>query len=605
MLTLWQEPRRIAMPAWNTLLDALDIQVTQRPDARVASILHEGKFSEHRNVQERYDDILSAARGLIAAGVRPGDRVAVMSRSRYEWTVLDCAIWHCGATTVPIYETSSADQVQWILNDSGSIAVFVETEAHMALVNSVRENTPALAHVWCIDDAGLQHLADAGAHVGNEALSIARSTLTPDSIATVIYTSGTTGRPRGCSLTHGNLVFEVSSLLEAIPDAIQPTSVTVLFLPLAHVLARVLQAAFLAQGAQIGYVTDVKDLMSAMSELHPSIIVAVPRVFERIINTATHNAETSGKSAIFAKALDAARDYSLAMDKGRIPLSLRAKRVIFDRLVYSKMRAVLGGDLRWVISGGAPLGARLGHIFRGIGTTICEGYGLTETSAGTSLNRGSAKDGRRDFRIGSVGRPVPGTGIRVADDGELQIIGGHVFAGYWRNEEATHACFTDDGWFRTGDLGTIDDDGFVYITGRAKEIIVTAGGKNVAPAVLEDPINASFLVASCMVVGEGQPFIGALVTIDRDSLALWLRRMKRPEGFSISELANDEQLRAEIQHTIDQANRRVSQAEQIRKFAIVDAQWSVMGGQLTPSMKLKRSVVLQQHAGDVAALYAR
>lgn len=604
MKTHWQEPRQTAMPPWLTLLDAIDAQAASRPDVRVASILHGETFSEHRTAAQRQQDIRAAARGFIAAGVRPGDRVAILSRSRYEWTVLDCAIWQCGAITVPIYETSSADQIQWILNNSGSVALVVESHEHLGLVNSVRADCPGLAHVWCLDDGGMQHLVDGGRDVSDDALNVARSTLNHDSVATIIYTSGTTGRPRGCTLTHGNLVFEVSTLLEAIPEAIPTTAVTVLFLPLAHVLARVLQAAFLAQGAQIGYVSDVKQLLPALADLQPTIIVAVPRVFERLINTATHNAEVAGKSAIFAKALDAARDYSTAMDSGKISVALRAKHALFDRLVYKKMRAVLGGRLQWVISGGAPLGTRLGHIFRGIGTTICEGYGLTETSAGASLNRGAAKMRNPDFRMGSVGRPVPGTQVRVAADGELQIQGQHVFRGYWNNDDATAATFVDDNWFRTGDLGHIDDDGFIHITGRAKEILVTAGGKNVAPAVLEDPINASFLVASCMVVGDAQPFIGALVTIDRDSLPLWLRRQQRPEATSVDDLIDDPALRAEIQHVIDQANRRVSQAEQIRKFAIVSSEWTVLGGQLTPSLKLKRSVVMQQHQSDVDRLYS-
>ncbi|MEY5144842.1 MAG: hypothetical protein RL745_209 [Actinomycetota bacterium] len=604
MKTHWQEPRRTAMPPWLTLLDAIDTQAASRPDALVASILHGETFGEHRTAAQRQDDIRTAARGFIAAGVRPGDRVAILSRSRYEWTVLDCAIWQCGAVTVPIYETSSADQIQWILNNSGSVALVVESHENLALVNSVRADCPALAHVWCLDDGAMQHLADGGRGVSDDALALARATANHDSIATVIYTSGTTGRPRGCTLTHGNLVFEVSTLLEAIPDAIPTDAVTVLFLPLAHVFARVLQATFLAQGAQIGYVSDVKQLLPALADLQPTIIVAVPRVFERLINTATHNAEVAGKSAIFAKALDAARDYSIAMDTGRISIGMRAKHALFDRLVYKKMRAVLGGRLTWVISGGAPLGSRLGHIFRGIGTTIYEGYGLTETSAGTSLNRGTAKMRNPHFTMGSVGRPVPGTSVRVAEDGELQLHGPHVFRGYWHNEEATAAAFTEDGWFRTGDLGHIDDNGFIHITGRAKEILVTAGGKNVAPAVLEDPINASFLVASSMVVGDAQPFIGALVTIDRDSLTLWLRRQQRPEATSVTDLVDDDALRAEIQRVIDQANLRVSQAEQIRKFVIVDSEWTVLGGQLTPSLKLKRSVVMQQHQADVDRLYA-
>lgn len=595
------EPLLNARPSWRTLIDAVSANAASHPETVVAEQWDGSAFVNQVTAKGLYQHVRSVAAGLMAAGVRPGDRVGIMSRTRYEWTVLDLAIWHAGGVTVPIYETSSADQVRWILTDSKALCVVVEDAQMRATVDSVRADLPGLGAVWTIADGGLDTIA--GLAAGSSAdVDAALASRGPDDPATIIYTSGTTGRPKGCVLTHSNLMFETHSVLEAEPTVVNEHTTSVLFLPLAHVFARILQAVLITTRARIGYCSDTAALTNAMQVMQPSLIVAVPRVFEKLINTATQRATQAGKGALFEKALNTAIAFSRAQDTGSVGLALRLKHAVFSRLVYGKLRATLGGKLQWAVSGGAPLGERLGHAFRGMGITVLEGYGLTETTAGASINRPHYPGGP-GIKIGSVGRAVPGTSMRIANDGEVQLLGGNIFREYWNNPEATRATMTEDGWFRTGDLGAIDDDGFLRITGRAKEIIVTAGGKNVAPAVLEDPINASFLVSMSMVVGEAKPFVAALVTIDPEALRLWLRGRNRPDSTHISDLISDADLRAEIQRVIDNANAQVSKAEQIRSFAIIPTEWTIAGGQITPSMKLKRSVVMEQHAADIEALY--
>lgn len=594
------EPLTSAAPGWRTLIDPLATNAREIPDKVVARQWTGEQFCAGLTAATFYEQVRAVAGGLIASGVRPGDRVALMSMTRIEWAIADFAIWHAGAVTVPIYETSSPDQVRWILSDAACIAVIVENDTLAAVVDSVRAETPGLAHRWIIESGALDELARIGADVDAQTAVATRG---PDDIATIIYTSGTTGRPKGCSLTHRNLIFEVQSVMEAEPEAVNAETTTVLFLPLAHVFARALQAVMFCVRAEVGYCGDASALPKAMQAMHPTLIVAVPRVFEKVMNTATQRATESGKGAIFEKAMQTAYAYSRSRRSGSVGLALRLRHLLFSRLVFSKLRHNLGGNLRWAVSGGAPLGERLGHIYDGMGVTILEGYGLTETTAGASINRPRHPRGP-GIKIGSVGRPVPGTSIRIAPDGEVQVFGPNVFKGYWNNPDATAATMTADGWFRTGDLGALDDDGFLRITGRAKELIVTAGGKNVAPAVLEDPINASFLVSMSMVVGDNRPFVAALVTLDPDAVGLWLRGKQRPETTAISELTNDSDLRAEIQRVIDKANEQVSKAEQIRSFVIVPQEWTQAGGQITPSMKLKRNVVLEQHAADIEAIYS-
>ena len=554
-----------------------------------------GAWTDISSAQFR-DQVVTLAKGLVAAGIGPGDRIGLISRTRYEWTLTDYAIWFAGAVTVPIYETSSAEQVAWILSDSGAAGVVVETERHRATVTGVRDRLPDLAHLWTIDDGMVADLVAAGAAVGDDQLEARRQSLTADSVATLIYTSGTTGRPKGCLLTHGNFVQLAANARPLIADVLaDPDASTLLFLPLAHVFARFVQVLTLTTGIQLGHTPDVKDLLGDLAVFRPTMLLAVPRVFEKIYNSAEAKAEAGGKGKIFARAAQTAIAYSEAMDAGGAPLALRLRHLLFDRLVYGKLRAATGGRVRMSLSGGAPLGPRLGHFFRGIGITIYEGWGLTETTAPATVNTPAHQ------RIGTVGRPLPGVGVRVADDGELLVKGINVLLGYYQNPAATAEAL-QDGWFRTGDLGEIDADGFVRITGRKKEIIVTAGGKNVAPMVLEDRLRAHPLVSQCLVVGDRRPFIACLVTLDPEMLPTWLANSGRPP-LEPAAAAADERVRAEVQRGVDFANELVSKAEAIKKFRILGVDFSEQAGHLTPKLSIKRHVVMKEFADDVEALY--
>jgi long-chain acyl-CoA synthetase len=542
-------------------------------------------------------DVCRLACGLVAAGVRPGDRVGLMSKTRYEWTATDFAIWFAGAVTVPIYETSSAEQVSWILSDSGAVACVVETSRHAATVEEVRDGLPALHHLWVIEDGAVDELGDLGRDVVDSELEQRRSSVTGSSIATIIYTSGTTGRPKGCELTHanfGDLAANATARLASIVKA--PGASTLLFLPLAHVFARFIQVLVVAAQAELGHTADVKNLLDDLAVFRPSFILAVPRVFEKVYNSAEAKAEASGKGRIFHAAADTAVAWSQAQDAGGAGLALRARHALFDRLVYGRLRAALGGRVTAAVSGGAPLGPRLGHFFRGIGVTILEGWGLTETTAPATVNC------PEQIKIGTVGQPLPGVSVRTADDGELLVRGVNVMLGYFNNDEATRTAL-DGGWFHTGDLGEIDEDGFVRITGRKKEIIVTAGGKNVAPAVLEDRLRAHPLISQCMVVGDQRPFIGCLVTLDPEMLPTWLSNNGR-EPMDVPTAAQDPQVRAEVQKAVDHANQAVSKAEAIRRFLILDTDFTETDGHLTPKLSLKRAVVLKEFAAQVEQLYA-
>jgi long-chain acyl-CoA synthetase len=543
-------------------------------------------------------EVTAVAKGLIAAGIASGDRVAVMSKTRYEWTVADFALFTVGAVVVPIYETSSAEQVEWILSDSGARAIFVETADHAAIVESVRAKTPDVAHVWQFDDDAVATLSQAGADVSDDDVTKRRGAVKLDDLASIIYTSGTTGRPKGCELTHRCFVTEAVELLDSLDDFFNADTSTLLFLPIAHVFGRAIEIGALTAGCTLGHTADVKNLLDDLAGFKPTFVLAVPRVFEKIYNTAKQRAHADGKGRIFDAAESVAIAYSQATQDGSPSLWLRLQHAVFDRLVYGRLRNALGGNCVAAVSGGAPLGERLGHFFRGIGVTIYEGYGLTETTAGVTVNRPDA------IRIGTVGRPVGGTTVRVADDGELLFKAPHIFRGYWRNPDATAEALEKDGWFHTGDIGEIDDDGYVRITGRKKELIVTAGGKNVAPAVLEDRVRAHWLVSQCLVVGDQKPFVAALVTIDPESFPTWLEKSGRPADTKLADVLDDADLRAEVQTAIDDANKAVSKAESIRKFVILGEDWTESGGQLTPSLKLKRNVVMKESAPEIEGLYA-
>jgi long-chain acyl-CoA synthetase len=542
-------------------------------------------------IGEFHREVTAFAKGLMASGVEPGDRVALLSKTRYEWTLADYAIWWAGAVTVPVYETSSPAQIAWILSDSGAVAAVVESDDHAARVEEARRTAPELKHVWTIDAStgtdggpGIDGLVATGADVADNALDGRRKALGPDSLATLIYTSGTTGRPKGCQLTHGNFRGELAGALERLPELFEREGAsTLLFLPLAHVFARVIQVGAIRAGAKLAHTADIKDLVSHLGEFEPTFVLAVPRVFEKVFNSASSKAYADGRGKIFDRAVQTAISYSRAQDTGKPGIALRSRHALFDRLVYGKLREALGGHTEWAISGGAPLGERLAHFYRGIGVPVLEGYGLTETTAALCVNTPEHQ------RIGTVGRVFPDTEVEVASDGELRFRGPQVFTGYWNNPEAT-AESLDDGWFASGDLGDVDDDGFVRITGRKKEILVTAGGKNVAPAVLEDRVRAHPYVSQCLVVGDGKPFVAALVTIDTEA---WTGSL------------DDAALESAVQEAIDDANAQVSQAEAIKKFVILPEDWTEKNGYLTPSFKVKRNAVLRDFHDTVEALFVR
>jgi long-chain acyl-CoA synthetase len=588
-------PQLVELPD-AALLDAVFDNAGKAPDDVVFTRKVDGRWAPV-TAKEFATEVSALAAGLMAAGVQAGDRVGLMSKTRYEWTLCDYAIWSAGAVTVPIYETSSAEQVQWNLGDSGAVAAIVESSDHAKTLDEVMDQLPDCKNAWQIDAGGLEELAASGRDVPAAEVEARRKAIRPGDLATIIYTSGTTGRPKGCELTHANLLGTGRSANVVLPELFNPEGSTLLFLPLAHVFARLIQIACVESRARMGHTADIKNLLPDFATFQPTFILSVPRVFEKVYNQSKQKAHAAGKGSIFDKAEATAIAYSEALDKGGAGLPLKLKHKVFDKLVYSKLRAALGGKVAWAVSGGAPLGARLGHFYRGIGITILEGYGLTETSASGSLNTPA------QIRIGTVGRPAPGVTIRIADDGEILMKGLHIYRGYWHNEQATKEAVVGE-WFHTGDIGELDADGFLKITGRKKELIVTAGGKNVAPAVLEDRLRAHRLVSQCMVVGDDRPFIAALVTIDPEAIGGWLKENGKPEDTPVTDLVDDEDLRAEIQKAVDEANKAVSKAEAIRKFEILAEDWTEEGGQLTPTLKLKRAVVMKQYAGEVEKLYA-
>jgi long-chain acyl-CoA synthetase len=580
------------------LTDMLATNVAEYGDEVGLRVRRNGQWQDV-TWKEFGDQVAGVAKGLIASGVAPGDRVALQAKTRYEWTVFDFAIWTAGAAVVPIYETSSADQVGWILSDSGATAIVVERDEHAAVVESVRDQAPDLQAVHVIDDGAVDQLVEAGRGVPDSELTARRATLNADSLATLIYTSGTTGRPKGCELTHSNFLFEINNGMTLLSRFMNVQGSLLLFIPLAHVLARVLQVGAVKTRTVIGHTPDVSNLLQDLGEFKPTFVLAVPRVFEKVYNSAKAKAEGDGKGKIFDKSAQVAIDWSRAQDTGGPRLALKAQHALFDKLVYGKLRAALGGRCLGAISGGAPLGERLGHFFRGIGVTVFEGYGLTETTAAAAVNHDDA------IRIGSVGRPLPGVAAAIADDGEILLRGGVVMRGYWKNEDATKEAIDSDGWFHTGDLGELDGDGFLKITGRKTEILVTAGGKNVAPAGLEDRLRSHRLVSQCIVVGDQRPFIAALVTIDEEALPQWLESKGKPAGQSLDDVRADPELFAEIEAAVKDANKAVSQAEAIKKFTILGTDFTEDNGMLTPSLKLKRSVVMKEFDQEVEALYTR
>ncbi|MGW5190312.1 AMP-dependent synthetase/ligase [Kribbella sp. NPDC004138] len=580
-----------------SLSDPVWANASSHPDTAVFS-RRTGTTWTEITAAEFARQVTSVAKGLIAAGVKHGERVALLSPTRYEWTLVDYAIWSIGAVTVPIYETSSPSQVQWILTDSEAVVAVVENATHGAVVESARAEAPALQEVWQIDAGAVDQLTALGQEISDAEFDKRRSAVTPDDLATLIYTSGTTGRPKGCKISHSNFMDELNPAVKILDNLFDTTGAsTLLFLPLAHVFARIIQVGCVMKRVKVGHSADVKNLVDDLGAFRPTFILSVPRVFEKVFNSASQKAHADGKGKIFDAAAETAIAYSQAQDKGGASFGLKAKHLLFDRLVFGKLRAVLGGQVQYAVSGGAPLGDRLGHFFRGIGVPVLEGYGLTETTAAVSVNLPD------DIRIGTVGRPLPGVTVAVADDGELLFKGGQVMQGYWKNDEATAAAIDPDGWFHTGDLGEFDVDGFIKITGRKKEILVTAGGKNVAPTLLEDQIRLHPLVSQCMVVGDGKPFIAALITIDPETIVPWATERGKPTD--PAELTRDAELIAEVQKAIDDANASVSHAEAIKKFSILPIDWTQESGELSLKLSLRRHIVMEKYGTDVEALYAK
>ena len=541
----------------------------------------------HAEFLERVETL---AKGFIASGIQEGDRVALLSRTRFEWTLVDFALLSAGAIVVPIYETSSPEQIAWILQDSGAIAAIVETEEHVKNVSLVRDRCPKLHDVWHIDADHLEELAEGAVEVSDSLLRARRDALNANTPATVIYTSGTTGHPKGCVLTHGNFVALSENALTRMEVLVNgENNGTVLFLPLAHVFARLIQYVTICAGVRLGHSASIANLVDDLQTFKPSYLLAVPRVFEKVYNTTEHKAHADGKQKAFAQAARVAINYSRARNAGRKPaMSVRIQHKVFDKLVYSKLRAAFGGQVRYSISGGAPLSTHLAHFYAGAGLPILEGYGLTETTAPASVNPPER------IKIGTVGPACPGVSLRISDDGEILVKGINVFHEYLGNPEAT-AEAKQDGWFHTGDLGELDEDGYLTITGRKKDLIITAGGKNVSPSKTEDVIRSHPLVAEAVVVGDNRPFVGAMITIDEEMLRAWAAN-RRLELTSAADAVASEEVRASIQEAVDEANASVSRAESVRKFIILPGQLTEENGYLTPSMKVKRHVVLKDFA---------
>jgi long-chain acyl-CoA synthetase len=576
--------------------DLLVERVKATPDRALFSLPTADGGWEDLSAADFQKRVVALAKGFVAAGIQPGDKIGMMCKTRFEWTLIDFAVWYAGAVLVPVYETSAPSQILWNLTDSGAIGIITETAEHFARYDEIAADVPAVVHTWKIDLGDLDKLVASGTGIADEEIERRRNIAKGSDLATLIYTSGTTGKPKGCILTHSNFVELTRNAQKAIPEVVNPDSSTLLFITLAHVFARYISVLGVHGGVKVGHQPDTKLLVPSMESFKPTFLLAVPRVFEKVYNSSEQKAESGGKGKIFRKAAEVAIAHSKAVDAGKVPVGLAIQFAVLDRLVLSKIRAALGGRAKYAVSGSAPLGLRLGHFYRSLGLTILEGYGLTETTAPVSVNLPS------NFKIGKVGPPLPGNSVRIADDGEIQVKGVCVFAGYWNNPEATEDAF-EDGWFRTGDIGVIDEDGYLEITGRKKEIIVTAGGKNVAPAALEDPIRANPIVGQVIVVGDQKPFISALITLDEEMLPTWLKNNGLDETMPVDTAAKDPRVLAEVQRAVDAANTRVSRAESIRKFVILDAELTEASGHLTPKLSIKRNVILKDFAGEIEGMY--
>lgn len=584
-----------AEPLANTTQVLLD-RVRETPNGALFSLPVDGGWKDVTST-EFLEQVVALAKGFISQGIKPGDRVGLMCKTRYEWTLIDFAMWFAGAALVPIYETSASSQIQWILEDSEAVALIVETPDHLKRFEEIRSDAPYVQSVWQIDAGDLDALVISGAKISDEEVEERRSSLHGSDLATLIYTSGSTGKPKGCVLTHSNFLELARNARAAVPEVVNAQASTLLFITTAHIFARFISILAVEGGVKVGHQGDTTQLLPAMQSFKPSFLLAVPRVFEKVYNSAEQKAEAGGKGNIFRAAAKTAIEYSKAEMAGHIPLGLKLKFAVMDKLVLSKLRTALGGRCTYAISGSAPLGDRLGHFYHALGLVVLEGYGLTETTAPISINLPSK------FVIGTVGPALPGCSVRLGEDGEIEAAGINVFKEYWKNPQATADTF-HDGWFKTGDIGEIDKDGYITITGRKKEILVTAGGKNVAPAYLEDPIRANPVISQVVAVGDAKPFISALITLDPEMLPMWLTNNKMNPSMSIAEAAKNPAIIAEVQAAVDRANARVSRAESIRKFVILPIQFTEESGHLTPKMSIKRNVIVKDFASEIEGMYA-
>jgi len=588
-------PALITSPESMNITDMLVNRAARTPDLALYALGTATGF-EPVSAARFLGEVQQVAKGLIASGVQPSQAVAIMSRTRYEWTVLDFAIWFAGAVSVPIYETSSASQMEWILSNSDSVALFTENQEHTDRFGQIKAAVPLVRLVMSFDNDCIEELKKRGKEISDEVLEQRRQTSKLRDLATIIYTSGTTGKPKGCELTHRGFIELSKNACLDLPDVLVEGRSTVLFLPLAHVFARFIEVLCVEAGVKVTHEPDPRNVAKALADFKPEFLLAVPRVFEKVYNGAEQKAEAGGKGDIFRRAANVAVAWSESLDTGGASLKLKLQYFVFDKLVYKKIRAAMGGNLQYAISGGAPLGSRLGHFFRALGVIVLEGYGLTETTAPATISRPA------HIKIGKVGTPLPGTGVKIADDGEIWLRGNNIMRGYWRNEAAT-AEVMDGEWFATGDIGMLDDDGLLSITGRKKELIVTAGGKNVSPAVLEDPLRSNPLIGQVVVIGDNKPFIGAIISLDSEMLPIWLANHGGDNTMPIADAAKSPLVLAAIQAAIDEANKLVSRAESIRKFVLITTELTEASGHLTPSLKLKRSVVMQDFAWAVDEIY--
>ena len=548
--------------------------------------------------EEYLAEVRALAKGFIASGIEVGQRVGIMSHTRYEWALCDFALWFAGAVSVPIYESSAPSQIEWILGDSGAVAGIFETEELLGLFKTVKKSLPDVKKTWTLESSDLSDLVDLGSKISDEVLEARRTSAGLQDLATIIYTSGTTGQPKGCELLHQGFVDLSRNAQAVLPEVVCPGGSTILFLPMAHVFARFVSVLCIAGGVQVGHQPDAKSVAPAMQSFHPTFLLAVPRVFEKVYNSAEQRAEAGGKGKIFHAAAETAIAWSMALDTKKGPsFGLSLKHKVFDALVYKKLRAAMGGRVKYAISGGGPLGARLGHFYRAIGLIVLEGYGLTETTAPVTIGRPN------NLKIGKVGFPLPGCGVKIADDGEILLRGTNVLKGYWNNKQATKSTFEDD-WFKTGDIGALDEDGFLAITGRKKELIITAGGKNVAPALLEDPLRANPLISQAVVIGDAKPFVSVLISLDEEMLPIWIENSGIKEKLTVEQAISNSAVLTEVSKAIEGVNSHFSTAESIRKFALLPQDLTEKSGHLTPSLKIKRSVVVDDYSQLIDDIYA-